>query len=64
MSWTRQSGVWRVLSRSLKAAGDIEGYERAARTAAMIEKRPWKRDRPTHSRPAPEHSQKISRHWY
>jgi hypothetical protein len=56
--------MWRLLARNHRAAGDLTGYERAARTAAIIERRPWKRDRPTYDRPAPPHSHWLDRQRY
>lgn len=40
-----QAVLWRVAARIAKANGDRVAYERYARTAAIIEGRPWKVDR-------------------
>lgn len=37
--------LWRIVAKLRKQKGDIIGYRYAARTAAMIEGRPWKIDR-------------------
>jgi hypothetical protein len=39
------AALWRAAARGYRITGRMEEYRRAARTAAMIEGRPWKIDR-------------------
>ena len=41
----QQAALWRAAARGAKANGDLVAYQRFARTAAIIERRPWKVDR-------------------
>lgn len=45
MSRRDQAAVWRAAARGYRLSGRLEEYRRAARTAAIIEGRPWKVDR-------------------
>jgi hypothetical protein len=40
-----QASVWRAAARGYRRDGRTLEYERAARTAAIIERRPWRVDR-------------------
>lgn len=40
-----QAALWRAAARGAKTSGDLVAYQRYARTAAIIERRPWKIDR-------------------
>lgn len=41
-----QAQIWRAAARGYRRDGRMEEYRRCARTAAIIEGRPWKVDRP------------------
>lgn len=41
----RKSDLWRIAARVYRESGRMKEYEWAARTAAIIERRPWKVDR-------------------
>lgn len=45
MTRRQTAALWRASARGYRAAGRRQEYERAARTAAMIEGRPWKQAR-------------------
>lgn len=45
LSRREQAQLWRASAHGARANGDRAAYERYARTAALIEGRPWKVDR-------------------
>lgn len=45
MPLRQQSSLWRAAARAYRESGRVEEAKRAARTAALIEGRPWKVDR-------------------
>lgn len=56
--------IWRAVAAGHRANGNLELARQAARTAATLEGRPWKRDRQQCTRPAPQHSCTCCGGWH
>jgi hypothetical protein len=60
----RAAATWRAAARGYRVTGRMDEYRRCARTAALIEGRPWKVDRqvggPADGPPVPAHRHEAS----